>query len=50
MPSGKVQVRLGSGGGSSKTTLVLPQAVAKDLLVALNLALGGGGGKGKKKN
>ena len=37
MPSGNVQVRLGSGGGASRTvTLVLPLGVAKDLLYALN--------------
>lgn len=49
MPSGNVQVRLGSGGGAQRTvTLVLPLGVAKDLLYALNLALGGGGGKKKK--
>jgi hypothetical protein len=48
MPNGTVQVRLGAGGGSPQTvTLVLPLAVAKDLLFALNLALGGGGGKKK---
>jgi hypothetical protein len=48
MPSGNVQVKLGSGGGAARTvTLVLPLVVAKDLLFALNLALGGGGGKKK---
>jgi hypothetical protein len=49
MTTGNVQVRLGSGGGAPQTvTLVLPMAVAKDLLFALNLALGGGGGKKPK--
>jgi|GEM_PF-2383133 len=48
LPNGNVEVRFGSGGGPSQTvTLVLPMAVAKDLLFALNLALGGGG-NGKK--
>ena len=41
------------GGGTPPTgptvTVVLPVAVAKDLLYSLNLALGGGGGKKKKK-
>src|SRR6202040_4439615 len=36
MPSGTVQVRLGSGGGAARTvTLVLPLGVAQDLLFAL---------------
>jgi hypothetical protein len=30
-------------------TVVLPEATAKDLLYALNIALGGGGGKKKPK-
>ncbi len=48
MSNGTVQVKLGSGGSPQTVTLVLPLAVAKDLLFALNLALGGGGGKKKK--
>jgi hypothetical protein len=49
MTTGNVQVRLGAGSLAPQTvTLVLPMAVAKDLLFALNLALGGGGGKKKK--
>jgi hypothetical protein len=41
-----VQLKQGTGGGAAPSvTLVLPMAAAKDLLVALNLALGGGGGK-----
>jgi hypothetical protein len=40
-------------GGTPPTgptvNVVLPVGVAKDLLYALNLALGGGGGKKKKK-
>jgi hypothetical protein len=48
MSNGNVQVNLGYGGGVPRTvTLVLPLGVAKDLLFALNLALGGGGGKKK---
>ena len=49
MTTGNVQVRMAAGGLAPQTvTLVLPMAVAKDLLFALNLALGGGG-NGKKK-
>jgi hypothetical protein len=51
--TGNVQVNWGYGGGygggaQRTVTLVLPLAVAKDLLFALNLALGGGGGKKPK--
>ena len=50
MTTGNVQVRLGAGSLAPQTvTLVLPMAVAKDLLFALNLALGGGGNGKKKK-